>query len=365
MGKKKKNNLSIITQAFLKWESGIIRVLSKPSTAQCNLDTYTSYLIAESKYGGCSRLGKICGMSHDCVNRFLERENYTPFDLFNEIKNQINLIDGTLSVDDTVIEKIYSDPKKAELIGYFWSGKHHKAIKGINLITLYYTDGNGHSFPVNYRIYNYQDNKSKNDYAREMIKEVIQWGIKAKNLTSDCWYSSRENLHFFKNQELNFLVGIAKNRNVKLDSEKYVPISTLDIPKEGLIVTLKEFGLVKVFKRRFKNGTIRYYAIFASQQDNLEELSRQNFQQLHSLHWGIECYHRALKQLCNISKFQVRITDSIKTHIFCSIRAFTQLEILKIKQVIESWYEIQWQLYIQVAKEFITEKFQQKMALAV
>jgi hypothetical protein len=66
----------------------------------------------------------------------------------------------------------------------------------------------------------------------------------------------------------------------------------------------------------------------------------------------------------NDYKFQVRITDSTKTHIFCSIRAFTQLEILKIKQVIESWYEIQWQLYIQVAKEFITEKFQQKMAFA-
>jgi hypothetical protein len=152
---------------------------------------------------------------------------------------------------------------------------------------------------------------------------------------------------------------------VKVDSGKYVPISNLDIPRYGLIVTLKEFGLVKVFKRRFKNGTIRYYAIFASSQDNLEGLTRQDFKQLHSLHWGIECYHRALKQLCNISKFQVRITDSIKTHIFCSLRAFTQLEILKIKQIIESWYEIQWQLYIQVAQEFITQKFQQKMALAV
>jgi hypothetical protein len=84
-------------------------------------------------------------MTHDCVNRFLERENYTPQDLFNEIKGQINLIGGTVSVDDTVIEKLYSDVKKAELIGYFWSGKHQKAIKGINLITLYYTDSDGNS----------------------------------------------------------------------------------------------------------------------------------------------------------------------------------------------------------------------------
>ena len=264
-----------------------------------------------------------------------------------------------------MIEKLYSDAKKAELIGYFWSGKHQKAIKGINLITLYYTDRDGNSFPVNYRIYNHQDNKSKNDYVREMIQEIMTWGIKPKSLTSDCWYSSQENLSFLKNQELEFLVGIAKNRNVKIASGNYVSVSTLEIPREGLIVTLKGFGLVKVFKITFKNESCRYYAMFSPQISNLQELDRQKFRQLHSVHWGIECYHRALKQLCNISKFQVRITNSIKTHIFCSIRAFSQLEILRIKQIIESWYEIQWQLYIQVAKEFITKKFHQKMALAV
>jgi hypothetical protein len=59
---------------------------------------------------------------------------------------------GILSVDDTVIEKLYSDPKSAELVNYFWSGKFHQTIKGINLITLYYSDLDGNSVPVNYRI---------------------------------------------------------------------------------------------------------------------------------------------------------------------------------------------------------------------
>lgn len=56
--------------------------------------------------------------------------------------------------DDTIIEKLYSNPDKAELIGYYRSGKHKKTIKGINLITLYYTDPEKRSFPVNYRLYN-------------------------------------------------------------------------------------------------------------------------------------------------------------------------------------------------------------------
>jgi hypothetical protein len=86
------------------------------------------------------------------VNRFLLRERYEPKDLFDTVKEIINIVGGILSVDDTVLEKLYSDPKNAELIGYFWSGKYHKVIKGINLITLYYSDIHGNSVPINYRI---------------------------------------------------------------------------------------------------------------------------------------------------------------------------------------------------------------------
>jgi len=63
--------------------------------------------------------------------------------------NHIQLLGGTLSVDDTVIDKPYSNPNLTELIGYFWSGKHHRIVKGLNL-TLYYTVGKS---PVNYRLY--------------------------------------------------------------------------------------------------------------------------------------------------------------------------------------------------------------------
>ena len=96
-----------------------MREITKPSTAQCNLDIYTLFLLSEPKYGGCSRLAEILGdVSHDSVNRFLLRERYEPKDLFSIIEKIINPEGGILSVDDTVIEKIYSDPKNAELISY-------------------------------------------------------------------------------------------------------------------------------------------------------------------------------------------------------------------------------------------------------
>jgi hypothetical protein len=121
------------------------------------------------------------------VNRFLLREQYEPKDLFDEIKLKINLVGGILSGDDTVIDKPHSEPKITELIGYYYSGRHHRAVKGIQLITLYYTDSSGKSVPVNYRIYNKREGKTKNDYLREMIAEVLIWGLSPKTVTTDSW----------------------------------------------------------------------------------------------------------------------------------------------------------------------------------
>jgi len=51
-------------------------------------------------------------ISHDSVNRFLLRENYTPQDLFEEVKEELVLEDGIVSVDDSVLDKPYSNPEK-------------------------------------------------------------------------------------------------------------------------------------------------------------------------------------------------------------------------------------------------------------
>ncbi len=115
-----------------------MRELSKPSSAKCNSALYTLFSLAEPKYVSCVRLSEVMEeLSHDSVNRFLLRENYTPRDLFEAVKDQLILVGGIGSVDDSVLDKPYSDPQKSELIGYFWSGKHKRSVKGINLITLY------------------------------------------------------------------------------------------------------------------------------------------------------------------------------------------------------------------------------------
>jgi hypothetical protein len=191
-------------------------------------------------------------VSHDSVNRFLLRERYEPQDLFDMVKTIINLRGGILSVDDTVIEKLYSQPPYTELIGYFWSGNYHKSIKVLNLITLYYSDVQGNSVPINYRIYDKKEGKTKNNYFQEMLIEVINWGLKPRLVTGDSWYSGGENLKFLRNQKLGFLFGIEKNRTVSNTPEKYSQVSTLEIPEQGLMTHQERIWICKVVKVRLQ-----------------------------------------------------------------------------------------------------------------
>lgn len=68
---------------------------------------------------------------------------------------------------------------------------------------------------------------------------------------------------------------------------------------------------------------------------------------------GLNARPRAVKQLCGVERFMVRTSEAIRTYFFCSIRAFTQLELMRVEELIENWYEVQHSLYIEVVREFI------------
>lgn len=106
------NTLPLHNQPIILSYNNSILLSSK---ANCVLPIYISFIINEPKTANCQRLSEVMGISHDSVNRFLLRENLTPRDLFNEISAGIELTGGTLSVDDTVIDKRYADVSKHEL----------------------------------------------------------------------------------------------------------------------------------------------------------------------------------------------------------------------------------------------------------
>lgn len=70
-------------------------IKAKPSTAHCNKEIYTSYLLSDPQYTSYTCLAEIMEtISHDSINRFLERERFEPEDLFHEEKNKIELVGG-------------------------------------------------------------------------------------------------------------------------------------------------------------------------------------------------------------------------------------------------------------------------------
>jgi hypothetical protein len=332
-----------------------VLIKTRPSSANCDEELYISYLLSDPQYTSCTRLSEIMKtVSHDSINRFLERERFEAKDLFEAEKNKIELVGGILSVDDSVLDKPYSDPNKAALIDYFWSGKHHGVVKGINLISLFYTDIYGISVPVNYRIYDKSVDKTKNDYFREMLIEVMTWGLLPVWVTGDSWYSSLENLKFIRGKELNCMFGVESNRIVSSERGKYIQIQKFEgcSSDDMQIVYLKDYGMVKVFRQLFKN-VYRYYIMSTAKLDNLESITKIDFERVHDAHWNIERFHRAIKQVCNIERFQVRNENPIKNHIFCALKAFVKLEFMRFNESISNWYGVRKDLYLSTIRNFI------------
>ena len=329
-----------------------MRTITRPSTSRCTMPLYISFLLSEPRYPSSCRLAKLMNISHDSVNRFILRERFTAKDLFDQAKPQLILEGGVLSVDDSVLDKPYSH--HMALVGHFWSGKHHRSVKGINLITLYYTDPSGHHLPVNYRIYDHSEGKTKNDYFLDMLDEVMMWGLTPDCVTSDSWYSATKNLKAIKNKGLSFMVALKSNRQVSLEKNVFLSVKSVDIPPEGLVVWLREFGFVRVYRTTLKNEH-RHYALYLTDETQLGEVSRTEFESIHDQHWQIEQYHRAIKQVCHIEHSQVRGEAGVRNHVFAALSGYIHLQTMCLAELITNTYALQRNLFNEVISGFIGE----------
>ena len=89
----------------------MIRRTKHASTATCTLPIYMGFLMTEPNSISCTQLAETYNISHDSVNRFLEREDYTAHDLYQEAIQHIDNNKLIVSIDDTVLDKPYSQHK--------------------------------------------------------------------------------------------------------------------------------------------------------------------------------------------------------------------------------------------------------------
>jgi hypothetical protein len=171
-------------------------------------------------------------------------------------------------------------------------------------------------------------------------------------MTGDSWYACEKNLKTVKNHSMVFLFAVESNCTVSVAKGAWAQAKTLDIPEDGLIVWLRDFGQVKLFRTQLKDQ-LRHYVVYLPNADDYAAFQRTDFQTLHDRHWRIEQYHRTIKQVCNIERSQVRSKVAILNHIFALLCGFIQLQQMQIAALIGNAYQFKRELYTDVISAFI------------
>ena len=117
-------------------------------------------------------------------------------------------------------------------------------------------------------------------------------GLNPYYVLFDSWYASVNNLKLLDKQEFKWITQLPKNRIVSTTPKQYYSLENLTIQDKGLIVHLKGYGFIKVFKRVSDERGVEYFAT------NDISLAMSDVERIYSRRWKVEEYHQGLKQQC-------------------------------------------------------------------
>ena len=233
---------------------------------KCDELDYIHFLIAAQKVFSNTEAARshpeaeTNGPAHDAYTRLLYRIQSDGDALWQEVQGCVQLTSGVLVIDDSTLDKPYA--RAMDLVTRHWSGKHHQVVMGINLISMLWTYGDAH-WPCDFRIYDRpNDHLTKNDHLQNMLEKAAERGFRPELVAFDSWYSSLENLKQVRNLKWQWLTQLKSNRMVDPNDAGNLPISLVVIPMHGLIVHLKGYGFIKVFKIAALNGGVERLCLF-------------------------------------------------------------------------------------------------------
>lgn len=284
---------------------------------------YIDFLVAAPRVVSCTEAAQSqppgrYRAAHDAFTRLLQRQEPDPTVLWAEAQEHIDLRRGLLIVDDTTLDKPYA--QQIALVHRHWSGKHHRVVSGINLVTLVWSDG-PHAVPCDYRLFDKPtDGLTKNAHFRAMLTTAAARGFQPHLVAFDNWYSSLDNLKAIRRHEWHWLTRLKGNRLVNPDGTGNRPLSDVALAPHGTQVHLKGYGFILVFRIDAADGDTEYWAT-----SRLDMTPGQRTEWAGQV-WTIETYHRGLKQHCGVERCQARSARAQRNHIGWAIRAFLRLE---------------------------------------
>jgi hypothetical protein len=316
-------------------------------------DLYSDYLLASFGATTATGLSELLQgeVSHDQVTRYLAGTKKTASDLWRTVKSFVRDVQaesGVLILDDSIEEKPYTDEN--DIVCWHYDHSKDRLLKGINFLTALYSS-QGLSVPVGFHLVAKTETSldpktqkekrrsavSKNTVGQELIKQAVRNRIPFRFVLFDVWFASAETMVFIKHkQHRDFICPLKTNRKVALSKAdkqqgRYVRVDTLELEAQAtreIYLEGVDFPLVLV-KQVFTNedGSIGIRYLVSSD----TTLSFDDVTRTYHKRWGVECYHKSLKQNVSLAKSPTQTVTTQTNHFFAALCGFIKLERLKMK----------------------------------
>lgn len=324
--------------------------LSGMNTARATAADYIDFLIGSPAVVSATEAARVQpdrpkAPAHDAFTRLLHRLEPEPDTLWAEVGPLIRPTAGVLVIDDSTLDKPRA--RHIDLVSHHWSGNHHAVVRGINLVTAVWSDGD-RLYPCDYRIYHKDgDGKTKNDHFADLLAAAHARGLRPTAVLFDGWYASGDNLKRVRDLGWVWVTRFKSNRTVRIDRGPARAVGEQPIGAAGTVVWVPGYGEVKVFRVVAPDGGTAHWA---TNDLGLDELGRLVFGELS---WSIEEYHRGLKQFTGVERCQIRAERGQRNHIGCALRAFVRLEYHRFTTGV-SWFEAKWSIVRAAVRDYLS-----------
>lgn len=334
-------------------------------------ELYTDYLITSFSHTTATGLSNVLdnAISHDQVTRFLSHDDFTSKDLWHVMKKSVREIEtdeGVLIFDDTVQAKPHS--KENDLICWHYDHCLNRSVKGINLLNcLYYSKEV--SLPVAFELVKkpnmFCDVKTrkekrkseitKNEQLRNMLEVCCNNQLKWRYALADSWFSSAENMKYVhKTLKKHFIFALKSNRLIALTKEdkekgRFTRIDSIEWSDEPVQGWVKgEDFPVLLHRQIFTNKDESTGTLYLISNDL--NLTKKTIETIYQKRWKVEVFHKSIKSNTGMAKSPAKTVRTQSNHIFMSLYATAQLEILSIKQGLNK-FALKMKLYINATKQ--------------
>jgi len=242
---------------------------------------------------------------------------------------------SSLVVDASMLMKRFS--RKIEGVTYDRNGVTSRIERGISFVSIAWTNGKV-TIPLDFDFWFNKKSVSSDKYReKSLIARDLILSLKDKLMFSlailDGGFASITMINFFKNNDLNYLMRIPKNRKVISECGKFEQLQkhpALKLKRNQRYKTIKALykGIacfITAHKRTNKNGGKQIVYLVSN-----VDVPPKKQAELYKIRWVIEKSYRTLKQKLGISDCQATGLEKQRAHILATFFAYANLEEQKL-----------------------------------